>query len=144
MFAWSCGVKSVITKIDSPTYEKLLNKVNIDVTISPAVISVNNIVRFIRNQSIPNDGRDDIDCMYKIAGGLAEAVEFSAYDNFRGKDIAFKSEQFKMKKDMIVAAIIRGDTVFVPDGMSQIHTGDKVIVVTGKNSKLSTLNDILS
>lgn len=143
MFAWASGVKSIITKVNSPSYEKLLNKVNIDITISPAVISADKIISFIRNQAVPNVKGDDIECMHRIAGGLAEAVEFTAYDDFRGKDIPLKDERFRIKKNTIIAVIIRNGLVIIPDGNSTIKKGDKVIVITARKSRLDILNDIL-
>lgn len=144
MFAWASGVKSVITKVNSPSYEKLLNRVNIDITISPAVISADKIISFIRNQAVPNVKGDDIECMHRIAGGLAEAVEFTAYDDFRYRDIPFKDEKFRIKKNTIIAVIIRNGIVIIPDGNSTIKKGDKVIVITaGRKSRLDILNDIM-
>lgn len=143
LFAWSCGVRSVITKVKLPAYEELLNKVSIDITISPSVICVNHIVQFIRNQTVPNAAGNDIDSIYKIADGQAEAVEFTAYETFAARDIPFRSEKFRTKKGILVAILIRGDQVIIPDGSSVIKTGDKVVVVTDRSSRLNTLNDIL-
>lgn len=144
MFAWSCGVKSIITKVKLPAYEELLNKVSIDITISPSVICVDHIVQFIRNQAVPNVAGNDIESMYKIADGLAEAVEFTAYDTFAARNIPFRSEKFRTRKGVLAAILIRGGQVMIPDGSSVIKTGDKVVVVTDRSNRLNTLNDILA
>ncbi|MGN1089219.1 MAG: Trk system potassium transporter TrkA, partial [Huintestinicola sp.] len=49
LFAWSCGISSIITKVNIPSYERLLNKVKIDITVSPTVICSDMLMRFIRN-----------------------------------------------------------------------------------------------
>lgn len=143
MFAWSCGVESVITRVGSPTYEGLLNRVNIDITISPVMIAVEKIMSFIRDVEIPNEAGNDIFCMYQIAGGLAEAIEFIAYDNFKMKNIPLKDEKFRIKKHVLIGMIIRDGEALIPDGNSEIRPGDHVVVVTHKSSGLNTINDII-
>ena len=142
MFAWSSGVKSIITRINTTAYEKLLNKVNIDITILPAVISANRVLSFIRNLVVYNAKGNDIQCLYQLAGGMAEATEFIAYDNCRKLGIAFKQPEFKLKKDILIATIIHQGQVIIPDGNSKIQSGDRVIVISKKGNELNTLNDI--
>lgn len=142
MFAWSCGIPSIITKVDLPAYEKLLNKVNMDITISPTVISANMLMSFIRNITVFNEKGNDINRITSIAGGRAEAIEFIAYDNCKKLGIALKSPEFGLKKDLLLAAIIRNNKVIVPSGNSKIAVGDKVIVMAKTGHGLNTLNDI--
>jgi len=142
MFAWSCGVKSIITRINTTAYEKLLNKVNIDITILPALISANRILSFIRNLAVHNAKGNDIQCLYQLAGGMAEATEFIAYDDCRKLGIAFKQPELKLKKDILIATIIHQGQVIIPDGNSRIQSGDRVIVISKKGNGLNTLNDI--
>ena len=44
----------------------------------------------------------------------------------------------QLKSDVLVAAILRGDTVIIPHGQDMIKAGDAVVIV----SKLLGLNDI--
>lgn len=142
LFAWSCGVDSVIAKVDSPVYEKLLNKVNIQTTISPAFISVQRFIAFIRNVTVYNDEGNDIRRFFQIADGTAQAIEFIVYDNYAKKGVALKDADFKLKKDLIIAAIIRDEKVMIPDGNSVIAPGDRVVVITKNNSGLNVMNDV--
>ncbi|HBA47450.1 MAG TPA: Trk system potassium transporter TrkA [Lachnospiraceae bacterium] len=142
LFAWSCGVESVITRVNSTAYEKLLNSVNMDITISPAVISADRIMGFVRNVTVYNEKGNDIQCLYQLAGGMAEAVEFIAYDSCRKLGLAFKHPEFRLKKDILVAMIIRREQVLIPDGNSCIRSGDRVVVVSRKGHGLNTLDDI--
>ncbi len=142
LFAWSCGVESVITKVNATSYEKLLNKVNIDITISPSVISADRIMSFVRNVTAYNAKGNDIQCLYQLAGGMAEAIEFIAYDNCIKLGVAFKQPELKLKKDILIAMIIREGQVIIPDGNSCIKSGDCVIAISKKGHGLKTLNDI--
>ncbi len=144
LFAWYCGIKSIITKVDSPSIEHLLTKVSMDITVSPDVISVEKIKRFIKNITVYNDEGNDINRYYQIADGRAEAIEFIAYDNFAKKGIQLKSKDFTLKKGIVIAAIIRDGEMFIPDGSSDIRPGDHVIVIAAKDNNLNTINDIIS
>lgn len=142
MFAWSCGVESVVTRVNATAYEKLLNKVNMDVALSPAAISADRIMGFVKNVTVHNAKGNDIQCLYQLAGGMAEAIEFIAYDNCRKLDIAFKQPEFKVKKDILIAMIIRQGEVIIPDGNSCIRSGDRVVVISKTGHGLNILNDI--
>lgn len=130
--------------MNSTTYESLLNRVNIDITISPVLISVERITGFIRNVEVPNDAGNDIACMYQIAGGVAEAIEFIAYDNFKAKDIPLKDKGFKLKKNLLIGMVLKDGVAVIPGGNTSIQPGDHVVVITKRDSGLKTLNDILS
>ena len=48
----------------------------------------------------------------------------------------------KLKKNILIAAIIREDEVIIPKGIDAIQENDSVIVIT-KDHLLDELNDIL-
>lgn len=144
LFAWSCGIPSIITRINSSDYERLLNRVKIDITISPNVITTNGMLGFVRDISVYNEMGNDIQALHLLDGGKAEALEFIAYDGCRNLNIPFKAPEFKIKKQVLVALLIRGDRTIVPSGHDCIKAGDRVVVITkGNRSKaLNRLNDI--
>ena len=50
--------------------------------------------------------------------------------------------EFNLKKDILVAMIIRQGQVFIPGGNSCIQSGDRVVVISKRGHGLNTLNDI--
>lgn len=142
LYAWSCGVRSIITRINSAKYEQLLNKVDIDITVSPAVTAAERILSFIRNVAFYNEKGDDIGQLRLISNGDAETIEFVAYDSCKMLDIPFASPDFKINKDVLIAVIIRNGETIIPDGKSVIKNGDRVIVVTKTGGRYNKLNDI--
>ena len=142
LYAWSCGVDSIITRINSPQYDKLLGKTDTQITISPTVTATERILTFVRNVAFYNEKGDDIGQLRLISNGGAEAIEFMAYDNCKALDIPFASPTFKLNKDVLIAIIIRNGETIIPDGQSVIKSGDKVIVVTKSGGRYNTLNDI--
>lgn len=142
LFAWSCGVSSIITKVNLPSYERLLNKVKIDITVSPTVISTDMLMRFVRNVTVFNEKGNDIQRIFSVAGGMAEAIEFVAYDDCKMLGIPLKSADFKLRKGLLLAAVIRNGKAIIPDGNTAIESGDSVVVITKSGHHLNILNDI--
>lgn len=144
MFAWSLGMHSIITKLESTAYMKLMDKVNMNITVSPSSIAADRFLRYVRNVAVYNAKGQDIKRMYRVANGLAEAFEFIAYDNFAKKGIPFKSPDFKLKKNVLIAAVIRDGRVIIPNGDSTIMERDHVVVIATKNTAFNTINDIFN
>lgn len=143
LFAWAKGVPSIITRVDSPEHAKLLHKVNMDITVSTAEVTVNKIMRFIRNYEM-GDAQNEIHRFYSICDGLAEIMEFSATADCKNLGVEFKEPSFKLKKDTLIAAILRDTKVIIPNGFSSLQKGDKVIIVSSKKNHLLSLNDVFA
>ena len=67
-------------------------------------------------------------------------MEFRARENFEGRNVLLKD--LKIKKNILVACIIRGGKIFFPNGNDCIKANDNVIVVTTLTG-LEELNDII-
>ncbi|MCQ2539619.1 MAG: Trk system potassium transporter TrkA [Acetatifactor sp.] len=144
LFAWSLGIPSIITKVESADYEKLLNRVNMDITVSPSVITVDGMLRFVRDMTVYNENGQDIASVHQVAGGLAQAIEFSVFENCKKIGIPLKSPSFGLKKHLLIAMIVRGEKCLIPDGNDTIQVGDRVVVIASSKTKtaLNTINDI--
>jgi trk system potassium uptake protein TrkA len=143
MFAWSCGIHPIITKIVSASYAEILKGVNIDYTVSPALATAHNVLRYIRhyeNGYMHSFG--DINAIEKIADGKIEYIEFVADSNFSKRGKPLTSEELKLKPNTLISAILRGGKVIIPDGKSTILDGDRVIVVTSSKSGFCNLEEI--
>ena len=78
--------------------------------------------------------------LYRIVDGKAEALEFVVPNDFEYIDVTFRD--LKLKKNLIIACIIRHSKVIFPRGADCLEAGDTVIVVTSIES-LRTLADIV-
>ena len=143
MFAWSQNVPSIITRVDKAGHVKLLHKVNMDITVSPTELSVLKMLRFIRNYEI-GDAQNDIVKFYTLAEGMAEALEFEAKAATKNLGVEFKDKAFKLKKNVIVAAIIRDDKLIIPCGSSAILENDRVVIVSERKKHIKKLDDIFA
>ena len=77
-----------------------------------------------------------------IFNSMVETIEFVAYENCKVLNIPFSADKFKIKKNVLIAIIIRDGKTIIPNGKSVIKSSDRVIVITKKGGKYNTLNDI--
>ena len=97
----------------------------------------NRVISYIR--ALDNSKGSNVLSLYRLVGNRVEAVEFLA--KRRGKIYGIPLRELKIKRDCLVACIIRGTTVIIPDGNASIQLGDNVIVVT-THKDFDDLNDI--
>jgi trk system potassium uptake protein TrkA len=150
MFARTCGVDRIITKVDRLSFIKMLPHIGVDCTVSPRQISSATVLRFLRGlENSKKKGEDaeglssvGIKSLYKLCDGRAEALEFDVDEHFTLCGVPFASEKFKLKPNTLIASIVRHGKVIYPHGGSTLEIGDSVIVVT-TNLQLSELNDIV-
>ena len=143
MYGWSCNIPSIITRVDRPEHLKLLHKVNIDITVSPAELSAMKAFRFLLSHEA-EDGGKDIGKFYLLADGLGEIIEFRAKEDFKKLDTPFADKSFKLKKDVLVTAILRENELIIPSGSTSIKKGDQVIITSTRKNHIRSLNEILS
>ena len=146
MFAWSCGVKTIITKVVAPSYAEILHGVSIDCTVSPTLTASEKILKYVRTvENYSRKAPGDIKSIYMLANSNAEALEFSVEtDSFPYTNIQFSSPEFKLKPNTLIAAIIRNEEIIIPDGRSVILPGDRAVVITLKENKYNCLRDIMA
>lgn len=131
MFAGNHNVRKTITQIKSDQLTKMLGRGAIDHNVSPKHVVANMIVSYVR--AIANKRGSNVLTLYRLVGGSVEAMEFIARaetNEFYGKPL----KELSIKEGCLVACIIRGAEVIIPDGNSCINAGDNVVVVTTHNS----------
>ncbi|MBP5607472.1 MAG: Trk system potassium transporter TrkA [Lachnospiraceae bacterium] len=142
MYAWSAHIPSIITRVDKPEHLNLLHKVNIDITVSPAESSALKAMRFILSREVEDAG-NDIGKFYLLADGMAEIMDFPAGSDFKCLDVAFSDKAFRLKKDVLITAILRGDELIIPSGSTCIKKGDRVIITSSRKNHIRSLSEII-
>jgi trk system potassium uptake protein TrkA len=137
MYAAYQGVQRVIAKINRLEYASVIRKAGIDRVISPKYIAANEIVRYVRSMESMGDG--EIKTLYRIIGHQAEMLEFVATSHtlHLGTPLA----ELPLKESVLITAIVRGDSVFIPKGKDCLMEGDRVILITTLG-RLEGLNHI--
>lgn len=143
MFANTRGVDKVISKLSSPTYLKLSENAGVDSNIIPQYLIIAKVLRYLRGLSNRGEkgSKSEIKYLHRIADNRVEALEFDVADDFEATGIPLKD--IKWKKNILVAAVIRDNTVIYAHGSTTLEVGDSVIILT-TNKQLCDLQDALS
>lgn len=141
LFAWSYKVRKLITKVVSVSYTKMLHNVEINNTLSPHLIVLSSIHRFIRGITEKGKREENIKSLYRFADNEAEAIEFEINKNFIG--IGNKLKEIKLKKDIVVAFVIRNNKVIIPNGETTFEENDRVIVIASAEKNIGNLMEII-
>ncbi len=138
IFASMQSVPKVIAKINRDELLTMAEKLGVETIISPSQISTNIVVRYAR--ALENSKGSNVETLYKLVDGSAEALEFNVKEDSRVIGIPFK--EIKLKKNILIAGITRGRKTVIPSGNDMILEGDRVIVVSA-DQRLHDLDDIL-
>lgn len=126
MFANKKGVKKTITKIHIEDLFGMLDELGIDNNVSPQNIVANIIISYVR--ALENTRGSNVLTLYRLVNNQVEALEFAAKRSERIYDRPLKD--LIIKRNCLIACIIRNNEVIIPNGDSTIQSGDNVVVVT--------------
>ena len=125
------GAKKVISKASRTNYISIIKSLGIDSVISPKQITTNQILKYVRGNSVES--------LYRIIEGQAEITEIIAEPE--SKILNTKIKKLGLPKDTIIATIVRKNEVVIPHGNDIIKEGDRVIVIS-KNKNISSLDEV--
>ena len=86
------------------------------------------------------DSEPEVVSLYRIVNNKAEAIEFRVSKESELTSVPLKN--LKLKKNILIAAIVSNNRTIIPGGDTTIEVGDTVMVVTTKT--LKRLTDILA
>ncbi|MBQ7921541.1 MAG: Trk system potassium transporter TrkA [Clostridia bacterium] len=138
LYALSEGVQKVIPKINKKTLLGMAGGIQLNSGISPNQLMANVIISYAR--ALGQSGNSAIRTLYKLIDGQVEAMEFVATD--KAEVIGTPLCDLKLKKNLLIAGIVRGSHIIYPGANDVICPGDIVIVVT-TNLYISSLDGIL-
>ena len=108
--------------------------------ISPKTVVANQILRYVRALE-DSSHEDNILSLYKILDGRAEVLEFAA-DGVSPNLTDIPLYRLKIRRNVLIACIVRNGKIIVPGGHDMICAGDGVLVVSAGGTILN-LVDIL-
>ena len=138
IFASMQNVPKVVAKINRDELLTMAEKLGVESIISPSTLSTNIIVRYAR--AIENTMGSNIETLYKLVDGKAEALEFNVAGY--SKAIGIPLRQIKLKPNVLIAGITRGTNIIIPSGNDMILADDRVIIISAEQ-RLNDLDDIL-
>ena len=127
LFVKSQGKAKIVTKISSPEYDEIAERLDLDTAIYPKLITSDLIARFVR--SLQNTQGSNVETVYSIVKGKIEAAEFIIGEGSPVLDTPISNLPFK-NKNILIAAILRDRKLILPRGADRILAQDSVIVVS--------------
>ena len=125
-YAASQQVPKVITKVNRGEFTAIASRMGLDTIISPRRTITDVLVRYAR--ALQNTVGSNVEKLYKIMDGNAEALMFNVHSEFKYNNIPLKDITFK--KNILIAGILRNRKAIVPTGNDVILSGDKVVVIS--------------
>ena len=137
LYANRRGIPQTITKLGRMEDTSMIENLPVGSVVSPRILCCNSIVRYVR--AMQNQTGAAV-AVHHIADGQAEAVEFHLDETAANTDVPLRS--LSLKKNVLIAGILRGSQVIIPGGDSSFRAGDTVVVVVSGDSVLLRFNDI--
>ncbi|MFT4105855.1 MAG: Trk system potassium transporter TrkA [Lacrimispora sp.] len=138
LYAASQSKAKLITKVNRIAFEDVINSMNLGSVIYPKLITAEIILQYVR--AMQNSMGSNVERLYKIVADKAEALEFRVANE--PSIVGIPLEKLELKRNLLVAYIIRKGQFISPRGKDTIEEDDRVIVVTTVTG-LNDLKDIL-
>ncbi|MEW4490391.1 Trk system potassium transporter TrkA [Thalassoglobus sp. JC818] len=122
------GASRIISIVRRPDYVNVLEKIGIDLAVSPREVMAGEIVGMIQTGPIARQS--------SIAGGAAQVWEVEVREGAPCTAGALRDLQIK---DCLIAAIVREEYVEVASGDDQLRVGDSVVVIVQKGQEAAAL-----
>ena len=139
LYASALGIKKIITKVSRTELIKILENASLQSIITPKNLIADNIIRFVR--SLKKTQASNMESLYRIADNQVEVAQFQVKKDSQVLHTPLK--YLKLKNDLLVAYIIRGERLIFPSGNDEIQSGDHIIVVS-MNNKMDDIDDMLA
>lgn len=131
LMAKQSNIEDVIAKISRESYSGLIENMGIDMALNPIDISASHVLRFIQDHRIISS---------QIIQGQAEMSEVVADEDMVLVDKPLKN--LNLPKDVMIAAVLRGSELIIPDENTVIRNGDKIIII-GLLSEVGDLEKLI-
>lgn len=135
----SDNVKTV-TKVGKLSFTKVIDSLDLGSVINPKETTAEYIIQFVR--SMRASMGSNVENLYKIGNGEAEAIEFHVTEKTRAVSVPLA--KLNTKKNILIGKIFRNGRAFTPTGHDSIEVGDFVILVALSKDKIMDLDDILA
>ena len=137
LYAMQQGLPKVVTKCNRQNYAGIVRSLGLDSVVSPKFITASHILHRVRGMQ--NSQGSVMNSLHRIAGGGAEAMEFTVGPTTRNLGVPLKG--LRLRKGVLLAVIVRGKDIIIPEGNSYLQEEDSVIIIA-RGGGILDLNDI--
>ena len=126
MFLNNLGVQKNITKVNRTSLLEIIDNQDFASIVTPKGIAVDTVMHFIRGRY--NAQFSNLEALHHVANGQIETLQFQIKEE--NKMTGIPLSQLHLKKDVLIAAIIRQGKAIFPTGNDNLQVGDKIVVTT--------------
>lgn len=132
ILAKQSSAKFVMTKISKNSCKEVAASLGLDIIIKPQEIITNQILKFVRGQSI--------EALHRIVDNEGEIIELIVSPD--DAIIGIPLNKLHLVPDLLIATIVRKNTVVIPTGNDSIQAGDRVLIIT--KNHITSFKDIVT
>jgi trk system potassium uptake protein TrkA len=129
----------LITKVNRLEFDDILDGLDVGSVVYPKYMTCDYIVQYVR--ALQNEAGSNVKTLYRILDDRVEAIEFNVQEPSAATGVPLY--KLRLKKNLLVCCITRGDEVIIPRGNDEIQVGDSVVVVTLEHG-LHDVRDIIA
>lgn len=137
LYAMQQGVPKTITKCNRQNYIGIARTMGLDSIISAKYVIASHILHLVRGMQ--NSQGSVMNSLHRIADGEAEAMEFKVSE--KTKNLGVPLKDLHIIPDVLLAVIVRGRNIIIPEGATCLEKDDTVIIIA-RNGLITNLNDI--
>ncbi|HIR04782.1 MAG TPA: Trk system potassium transporter TrkA [Candidatus Copromonas faecavium] len=138
LFAKKHSKGKTIAKVNRIAFNDIIDSLDIGSIVYPKYLTADYILQYVR--AWQNSIGSNVETLYKILDGRAEALEFSIREPSAVTDVPLMD--LNLKDNLLICCINRKGVILTPRGQNKIKVGDTVIIVT-TNRGLHDIRDIL-
>lgn len=117
LMAKHAGVKKSVAKVSKTNYVNIIEQLGVDATFSSIDITASEILKYIKGKTVLS--------LALLLGGEAEITEYLVD---KSMPIANKTlSKLGLPPGIIFGAILKNDTVIIPNGSTLIEPGDRLV-----------------
>jgi len=129
----------LVAKVNRLEFDDILDPLDIGSLVFPKYLTADRILRYVR--AMENASGSNVETLYHILDGRAEALEFVIRDN--SPVLGVPLAELHLKPSLLVGSLNRNGKTKVPRGQDTLEIGDTVIIITTQKG-LKDISDILA
>ena len=138
LYAMRCHVPKIVTKVNRAHLSEMLESFGIDSVVAPKELVAQQLVRYVR--AMGDSVGSSMETLHQLADGEVEALEFKVGEGSACVGIPLRD--LRLKKDILVSAVIRDGRSIIPGGGTTIRPGDHAVIVA-RAGRIKTLDGAL-
>ena len=139
LFAKKHSKGKLVTKINRLEFDDIISGLELGSIVYPKYMTCDYIVQYVR--ALQNEAGSNVKTLYRILDDRVEALEFTVHEESKATGVPLS--RLRLKQNLLLCCIMRGEQILIPRGGDEIQVGDNVIVVTLERG-LHDLRDIVA